>query len=230
LAFAGKLEELSLDINRQMPTIDVISDMQHAQKVHGTDLAKLSARLDKFEGQHRGRHQERTPRHSSPAAIRSDIMRVRDETRPRQRSPVSNVLQNNTQVTDQSRSSISASGAAAPPAPAPPCIPPPGDLPVRSVLMVTGCASGLTMRPCQAHCTSSELHYVDEAGVQTSLQRQPGLSSLPPIRQRSPSPHSPPPYMATQAPNFTSATALAAPTPWTSRQSLVPPSAWVEQC
>jgi len=235
MRLAGKLEGLSLDINRQMTTTStVISDLQQAQKVHSTDLATLSARLDRVEGRHRGRSPQHSSlaisaemtcsRHPTPMS-RSCPDAVRDVAKLRQRTPVSNV-HDTTQMVDILFGTVA-------------------DMPES---MGTSTARGLTRgRPCRAQCTSSEMHCVDETGVPALLHRQEehvprkslsGLISPAAVLQRCATSPAPPPHMAAQALSSASATALAAPTASAPQvyqkpqqsQSQVPPLAWAEQC
>merc|ERR1712129_189580 len=62
----GKFEGLCFEIKHQMTTTNnAVSELQKAQQVHGTDLAKLSARPDMVGGRYHGR----SPRQSNAARI-----------------------------------------------------------------------------------------------------------------------------------------------------------------
>jgi len=151
-------------------TNNAVSELQKAQQVHGTDLAKLSARPDMVGGRYHGR----SPRHSS-TVVSSGMTRsrhptpmsrtcedtVRGVTSPRQEPPVSNVIQDGTQTVDIVVQTLA-------------------DMPE---LKGAWSAPRLTLgQPCRSPRMSAEPHCEDEANVQVSLRRQeehvPRLSVL----------------------------------------------------
>jgi len=212
MTLTGKLEGLSLDLNRHMTaTNNVINDLKQGQKVHGTDLTRLAARLDRAEGRQPGR----SPRHSSPT-ISSDMAQsrnptpssrfcqesARDGARPRQNTPVPR---------DTNQADILVQTVA--------------DMPESKSAWTTPATSGLSFaRACRAHRNSSEIRILkDESGVQAAPlpQEDPvpfkgfsGLVSPPTVLQRCASPlvPAPPPQLVAKALNSTSATPLLAPT------------------